>query len=184
LTSSTDQAATPPQPGEPAAGNPASAAPEPGSRGNWAATAALVCGILGAVLATLPAGLILGVIGLRRARRTGRGRVRSWLAIVLTLSWAAVAAYLLPYNRVVDDVNDGAAPATLSRDATAAIREIDRARGDSTNADASRSLTALSRGLRTMVSDVEAGAGVPRDVLQALNHETGLTDGACGTVRL
>ena len=204
MTSSTDQAATPPQPGEPAAGKSASGQPAPGARGNWAATAALVCGILGVVLATIPAGLILGVLGLRRARQTGRGRVRCWLAIALTLGWAAAAAYLLPhliraadpgcvaykgtaltaYNRVVDDVNDGAPRAALRRDAAAAIREIDRARGDSKNADASRSLAALSRGLRTMVTDVEAGAGVPRDVLQTLNHETGLTDGACGTVHL
>jgi hypothetical protein len=163
-----------------------------------------VCGILGVVLVTIPAGLILGVLGLRRARQTGRGRVRCWLAIALTLGWAGVAGYLLPhliraadpgcvaykgtaltaYNRVVDDVNDGAPRATLSRDAAAAIREIDRARGDSKNADASRSLAALSRGLHTMVTDVEAGAGVPRDVLQTLNHETGITDGACGTVHL
>ncbi|HUY45343.1 MAG TPA: hypothetical protein VMV92_06415 [Streptosporangiaceae bacterium] len=163
-----------------------------------------MCGILGAALVTIPAGLILGVLGLRRTRQGRRGLVRCWLAIALALGWAGVTAYFLPhlvraadpgcvaykgtaltaYNRVVNDVNRGADRAVLARDVTAAIREINRARSDSRNAAASRSLGALSHGLQAMVTDVKAGVVVPSHVLLTLNHETGIADGACGTVHL
>src|ERR1700680_3748054 len=37
--------------------------------GNWYATAALVTGVLGAALVTIPVSLVCGVLGLLRARR-------------------------------------------------------------------------------------------------------------------
>jgi hypothetical protein len=203
LSSSTEQAASPPQPEE---GAPASA--QLAGRHNWLATAALGCGILGGTLITIPAGLVLGVLGLRRARqarqagRPGGGRVRCWLAIALTLAWAGAAGYLLPhliraadpgceaykdnaltsYNRVVADVNNGADRALLARDLTAAVRQSGRAARDSQNPVAARSLTALSSGLQTMLSDIQAGRIVPRQVLLALNKDTDTADDACGTV--
>ena len=144
MSSSTEQAASPPQPEEGAPG-PALAA----GRRNWLATAALGCGILGGLLITIPAGLVLGVLGLRRASqareagRPGAGRVRCWLAIALSLAWAGAVGYLLPhliraadpgceaykdnvltsYNRVVADVNNGADRAVLARDLTTAVRQ-------------------------------------------------------------
>ena len=174
-------------------------------RHNWLATAALGCGILGGALITIPAGLVLGVLGLRRARQAGQpggGRVRCWLAIALTLAWAGAAGYLLPhliraadpgceaykdnaltsYNRVVADVNNGADRAVLARDLTAAVRQTGRAARDSQNPVAARSLTALSSGLQTMLSDIQAGRIVPRQVLLALNKDTDTADNACGTV--
>jgi hypothetical protein len=203
LSSSTEQAASPPQPEE---GAPASA--QLAGRHNWLATAALGCGILGGTLITIPAGLVLGVLGLRRARQArqagqpGGGRVRCWLAIALTLAWAGAAGYLLPhliraadpgceaykdnaltsYNRVVADVNNGADRALLARDLTAAVRQSGRAARDSQNPVAARSLTALSSGLQTMLSDIQAGRIVPRQVLLALNKDTDTADDACGTV--
>jgi hypothetical protein len=203
LSSSTEQAASPPQPEE---GAPAPA--QLAGRHNWLATAALGCGILGGTLITIPAGLVLGVLGLRRARQArqagqpGGGRVRCWLAIALTLAWAGAAGYLLPhliraadpgceaykdnaltsYNRVVADVNNGADRALLARDLTAAVRQSGRAARDSQNPVAARSLTALSSGLQTMLSDIQAGRIVPRQVLLALNKDTDTADDACGTV--
>jgi hypothetical protein len=53
---------------------------------NPLATPALAAGILG--IAVLP-GVILGILGLRRAAVTGTGRVQSWLGIVLSALWAA-----------------------------------------------------------------------------------------------
>jgi hypothetical protein len=173
-------------------------------RRNRLATAALTCAILGGVLVTIPAGLILGLLGLRQARSTGRGALRCWLAIGVSLAWAGAAAYLVPnvvraadpgcvayknsalasYNRVVSDVNGGTSPAILSRDLAAAIRQIDRAARDSRSATTVRSLHSLSSGLRTVLRDVGAQMVVPRPVLLRLNRETGLADGACGTVRL
>jgi hypothetical protein len=203
LSSSTEQAASPPQPEE---GTPGPA--QVASRRNWLATAALICGILGGALLTIPAGLVLGVLGLRRARqaretgRPGAGRVRCWLAIALSLAWAGAVGYLLPhliraadpgceaykdnaltsYNRVVADVNNGAGRAVLARDLTAAVRQTGRAARDSQDPVAARSLTALSSGLQTMLSDIQAGRMVPRQVLLTLNKDTDTADGACGTV--
>ena len=168
------------------------------------ATAALTCAIMGGLLVTIPAGLVLGFLGLRRARSTGRGALRCWLAIGVSLAWAGAAAYLLPdliraadpgcvaykntaltsYNRVVSDVNGGVPPAVLSRDLATAIQQIDRAARDSRSATTARSLRSLSSGLHTVLRDVRAQVAVPRPVLLRLNRETGLADGACGTVRL
>jgi hypothetical protein len=204
LSSSTQQAASPAQPEEGPAGEAQAAAAPAGRRGNWLATAALVCGILGGILVTIPAGLILGMLGLRRAGPTGRGRVRCWLAIALTLAWASAVGYLLPhliraadpgcvvykntaltsYNRVVADVNNGADSGVLTRDLAAAVRQTSEAARDSNDPAAARSLTALSSGLRTMLTDIRAGAVVPRHVLLTLNKDTGTADGACGTVHI
>ena len=201
MPTSTQQAASPAQPEEGAPGEAQAAAVPASHRGNWLATAALICGILGGALVTIPAGLVLGVLGLRRARQTGRGRARCWLAIALTLAWAGAVGYLLPhlvraadpgceayknngltsYNRVAADVNNGADRTVLARDLTAAVQQTGRAARDSQNPAAARSLAALSSGLHTMLSDIQAGR-VPRQVMLALNKDTDTADDACGTV--
>ncbi|MCW2909953.1 MAG: hypothetical protein JWL68_4742, partial [Actinomycetia bacterium] len=178
--------------------------PAPGRAANWPATAALVCGILGGALITIPAGLLLAGLGFRRARQGARGLVRCWVAAALTLAWAGAAGYLVPhviqaadpgcvaykntaltaYNRVADDVGDGRSRAQLARDLAAAIATTGRATTDSRSTAATRSLTALSGALRTMRADVQAGRDVPREVLLSLNRETRRADAACGTVRL
>lgn len=147
---------------------------------------------------------MLGVLGLRRAVGTGHGRVRCWTAMVLPLAWAGTAGYLVPhlirasdpgcmvyqdtaltaYNRVVDDVSRGAARDVLTRDLTSAIRQIDDAAADSRDTAATRSLHALSAGLRTALADVRAGGSVPRHGLAALDQDTERADDACGTLRI
>ncbi len=182
----------------------ASPGPAPARAANRPATAALVCGILGGALITIPAGLLLAGLGFRRAHRGSRGLVRCWAAVALTLAWAGAACYLVPhlvraadpgcvaykntaltaYNRVADDVRDGRSRARLARDLTAAITTIATATADSRAAAASRSLAALSGDLRALRGDVEAGRPVPRELLLSLNRETGAADTACGTVHL
>ncbi len=184
----------------------ADTSPRPASAraANWPATAALACGILGGALITIPAGLLLAGIGFRRARQGSRGLVRCGVAAVLALAWAGAAGYLVPhvvraadpgcvaykntaltaYNRVADDVSDGRSRARLTRDLTAAITTLAAATADSRAEAASRSLAALSGGLRTLRGDVEAGRAVPRGLLLSLNRETSAADTACGTVRL
>lgn len=172
--------------------------------GNRPATAALVCGLLGAALITIPAGLLLAVLGFWRARQGSRGLVRCWLAVALMLAWAGAAGYLVPdllraadpgcvaykntaltaYNRVADDVRDGRSRAQLARDLAAAITSIGSAAADSRSAATTRSLAALSGDLRAMRADVRAGRDVPRVLLLSLNRETRAADAACGTVRL
>ncbi len=204
MSSSTEQAASPPQPeeGPPGPGHAAAAGR------NWLATAALGCGILGGVLVTIPAGLVLGVLGLRRARvarqagQPASGQVRCWLAIAFAVGWAGAAGYLLPhliraadpgceaykdnaltsYNWVVADVNNGADRAVLARDLAAAVQQTGRAARDSQLPAAARSLAALSSGLHIMLSDIQAGRAVPRQVLLTLNRDTDTADTACGTV--
>ena len=179
--------------------------PAPAPAGaNWPATAALACGILGGALITIPAGLLLAVLGLRRVRHGSRGRVRCWAAVILTLTWAGAAGYLVPhliraadpgcvaykntaltaYNRVAGDVSDGVSRARLAQDLTAVIATVGEAVSDSRSAAASRSLAALSGDLRTMRADVRAGRVVPRQLLLSLNRETRAADAACGTVHL
>jgi hypothetical protein len=188
---------------DPARPHPAPAAPRSAGRGrNRLATAALACAVLGAALLTIPAGLVLGLLGLRRSRVTGRGALRCWLAIGLCLAWAGAAAYLLPhlirasdpgcvayknsvlsgYNRVVADVSRGSEAARLERDLAATIAQLDRAARRSHSPAAGRSLRGLSSTLRTVLRDVRAQVAVPRPVLLRLNRETGRADGACGTV--
>ncbi len=128
--------------------------------------------------------------------------MRCWLAIGLSLAWAAAVGYLLPhliraadpgceayknngltsYNRVVADVNNGADRAVLARDLTAAVRQTGQAARDSRNPAAARSLAALSSGLHTLLGDIQAGRTVPRQVLLILNKDTDTADDACGTV--
>jgi hypothetical protein len=217
LPSSTDRAGFPAQPGPgvpaepppglpratPPAGRPRAAAPAPGGA-NWPATAALACGILGGALITIPAALLLGVLGLRRAGRGGRGRVRCWAAVTLALAWTGAAGYLVPhliqaadpgcvayknsaltaYNRVAGDVSAGASRGRLAQDVTAAITTVDEAASDSRNPAARRSLAALAGELRTMRADLLAGRVIPRQLLLSLNQETRTADGACGTVHV
>ncbi len=202
MPSSAQHAASPAQPEEGAPGEAQAAAAVAGRHGNWPATAALICGILGGAVVTIPAALVLGVVGLRRTGPAGRGRARCWLAIALTLAWAGAVGYLLPhliraadpgcqaykgtglttYNRVAADASDGAGRNVLARDLVAAVQQASRAARDSHNPAAARSLAALSSGLRTMLGDIRAGRPVPRQVLLALNQDTDTADGACGTV--
>jgi hypothetical protein len=147
---------------------------------------------------------VLAGLGLRRARQGARGLVRCWLAVTLTLAWAGAAGYLVPhllqaadpgcvaykntaltaYNRVADDVSDGRGRVRLARDLAGAVTTTGTAAADSRSPAARQSLAALSGDLRTMRADVQAGRGVPRDLLLSLNRETRDADTACGTMHL
>jgi hypothetical protein len=129
-----------------------------GRAANRPATAALVCGILGGALITIPAGLLLAGLGFRRARQGSRGLVRCWLAVALTLAWAGAAGYLVPrlikaadpgcvaykdnaltaINRVADDLSDGRSRAQLARDLSTAITAVGSAASDSHSAATAR----------------------------------------------
>ncbi len=210
MTSTTARAAPPPEegPGRPADAGPG-LAPGPGTQpaarhGNWHATVALLCGMLGGALVTIAAGLVFGILGLRRAQHGAGGALRCWLGIGFALAWAGVAGYLTPhliravdpgcvvykgsaltaYDRVADDVGTGVSRGVLSRDLTTAISQFNQAARATRNPAAARSLTALSRQMRIVVSDLRAGVVVPRQVMLAANQDAAFTDRACGTVHL
>jgi hypothetical protein len=211
VCSSTGHAACPSPHGDLSDGQPPPAATARSRRPRWGAngyaTTALVTGILGAALGTIPVSLTCGMLGLRRARRAGRGapgRVRCWLGIGCALCWAALAGYLVPhlvaaadpgcvaykgsvlvaYQRVINDLTVNANDATTARDVRAAVRQLDRAAAHSRNRAASASLGTLSAQLHTVLAAVSARQPVPRADLQELNRDSALADGACGTVHL
>lgn len=171
---------------------------------NGLATAALLCGVLGGALVTIVAGLVFGLLGLRRAQRGAGGALRCWLGIGFALAWAGVAGYLVPhliraadpgcvaykgsaltaYDHVADDVSTGVSRGVLSHDLTTAINQFDQAARASSDPATARSLTALSQQMRIVASDLRAGVVVPRQVVLAANRDAAFADRACGTVHL
>ncbi|HEY2796172.1 MAG TPA: DUF4190 domain-containing protein [Micromonosporaceae bacterium] len=69
---------------------PAPAAPQ---GGNGFAVTSLITGIL----ALWPLGLIFGFLGLSRAKKVGKGKVMSWVGIVLSVIYIAATAFLYPH---------------------------------------------------------------------------------------
>jgi hypothetical protein len=79
---------------QPAGRRPGAAPAEPGS--NSVAFAALIAGIAGILVVP---GIVLGILGLRRAKIIGIGQAQSWLGIGLSLVWAVaiiIVAVSLP----------------------------------------------------------------------------------------
>lgn len=105
----------------PTPGGAPALSPNPAPRGNGTATAAMVCGIIGVLLAWMPflvvAGLVLAVLALvfgiqarRRANASGIGGGRSTAGIVLgaigvALSVLGIALSVLVYREVVDFID-------------------------------------------------------------------------------
>jgi hypothetical protein len=69
---------------------PAPAAPQ---GGNGFAVTSLITGILG----IWPLGLIFGFLGLSRAKKVSKGKVMSWIGIVLSVIYIGATAYLYPH---------------------------------------------------------------------------------------
>jgi hypothetical protein len=57
---------------------------------NRAALASMIAGVCGFLVITIPVSIVLGVVGLVSARRTGRGAVLALVGIVLAVLWAGV----------------------------------------------------------------------------------------------
>jgi hypothetical protein len=188
-----------------AAHHPSPAAPPDPSRrtGNGYATAALALGAAGFTLVTLVPAVVYGILGLRRSRSRGSGKLRCWLGIALAASWAAVAGFLAPhliqasdpgcaaykgpgltaYNKVIADFS-GKVPATVTQDISRAVTALDSAAAESRSVPAARDLSQLTAQLRVVLADMQAGKAVPDSALTALNRAAAHTDSDCGTLRL
>ncbi|MEU3464464.1 DUF4190 domain-containing protein [Streptomyces sp. NPDC006733] len=81
--------------------------PPPSSNGF--AVASLVLGLIGGTVLSL----IFGILGLRRARNGGPGKVMSWFGIGLSILWIAPLAYLLPHLLKASDPGSKAVQVTL-----------------------------------------------------------------------
>lgn len=171
---------------------------EEAAAGNRLATAALVAGIAG--IAVLP-GLILGVLGLRRARASGTGLLKSWLAIVLSLLWAAgiVVIAALGHGSPADPgcsgyqasgraaaarasaaLSAGAPASQLGPDLSQAARAVNSAAARARGVPVRNALSALTGDLQSAFAQVTAGRQVPAPLRTALNSDVTATVRLCG----
>lgn len=175
-----------------------------GRPANRLATASLAAGACGFTLVTIIPGLVLGALGLRRAGRVRRGRVRCWLGIGSSLAWAALAAYLIPhllraadpgctaykgpgltaYGKVVADFSEAGPRTGLNRDLSRAIGQLRAAAARSGDPAVRQALTGLAADLQPVLAGIRSRTGVPRQALARLNQAAAHADHACGTLQL
>jgi hypothetical protein len=168
------------------------------AEGNPLSTAALIAGIAG--IAVLP-GLILGVLGLRRARVTGTGRVQSGAGIALSLLWAAaiVAAVVLMGQGSSSDVgcsgyqaagradaarastalSTGAARSQLRADLSQAASSLNTAAASAQDVAVRNALSELTGDLQSALDQVTAGRPVPVSLKRALSRDTAAASRVC-----
>jgi hypothetical protein len=146
---------------------------------NSFATAALAAGIVGILV--LP-GLILGFLGLWRARTAGTGRRPSWLGIALSLAWAAGIIVLVwpgpgtaadpgcaryqadgraAVARLTAALRSDSPPGRLRADLGRAARAVNDATASAQNISVRNSLAALSGDLQTALAASSAGRIAP-----------------------
>lgn len=169
---------------------------------NRAATVSLLSGLCGFSLVTIVPGVVLGVLGLRRAARLDRGLVRSWAGIGTSLAWAAAAVFLIPhlvraadpgctaykgpgltaYAKVIADFNAAGPRTGLADDLSVAVGRFRAAAARSGNPATRRALAGLASDLQTVLSGIRNRTGVPAAELSALNRAAARADRACGTL--
>lgn len=169
---------------------------------NWPATASVLTGLCGFTVVTILPGLVLGILGLRRSVRAGRGLARSWLGIGASLAWAAVAAFLIPhllraadpgctaykgpgltaYGKVIADFNAAGPRTGLARDLSVAAGRFRAAAALSGSPAARQALSGLAGDLQTVLSGIQHRTGVSAKELATLNKAAVRADRVCGTL--
>jgi hypothetical protein len=169
-----------PGPGEGRPVRPARAAPAGARRpghdpadevGNWQATVAVFAGIAPLILL----GAVLGVLGLRRARTTGTGRLQSLLGIAFSAIWAVVLIIVLATGgqsgpgcsgssqaavhsamaAVLHDLSAGAAVSTVETDLNRAISQTNTAAAAAQQVSARGALVTLTTGLERAMATIQ-----------------------------
>jgi hypothetical protein len=149
----------------------AAQAPAPAQQGNWQAGAALATGILPVVVP----GVVLGILGLRRASVTGTGRLWSWLGIGLSVIWAVILIVQLagggqsgqacggyqgdvnqPVSLVLRDLAGSAPPRALDQDLQRAISKVNSAAADEQVVAARDVMVSLTAGLQQALTAATA----------------------------
>lgn len=169
---------------------------------NRLATASLIGGIFGATGLGVITGLVCGVVGLARSRRRhGRGKLRCWAGIALSLLWAGAIIYLAPdvakaadpgctafkeralsrYDRAIEDFDARVGATRTSADLHRAAVALTAAAARSRNTTADDALRKLAAEVSTAAAD-EVSGQVPGSVMLALNQDAGTADKACGTL--
>lgn len=179
--------------GQPGAAEPA------GWAANPLAAGALITGVLGILV--LP-GLILGVLGLRRASVTGTGRVASWLGIALSLLWAAgIVLVAVPGNsappdpgckayqahgraaatKVMAAIRNGKPASVLGGELHHAAVVINKAAAKSWTLSVRNALSSLTDDLQAADDQVSGGGQVPSQLAGELSSDASAADSACGS---
>ena len=167
--------------------------PADADTGNWQASAALGAGLLPVVVP----GLLLGMLGLRRARVTGTGRTAAWLAIAFSAIWAAILVVWLasaggtasgacggyqndvnyPVSQVLHDLATAAPPSVLSADLHLAITRANSAAAQAVQVPARNAMATLTAGLQQVAAEGSSASDAVRH--QQVAADADALAGAC-----
>jgi hypothetical protein len=145
------------------------ASPAAADTGNWQAWAAGVAGLLPVVVP----GLVLGLLGLRRARVTGTGRAGSWLAIACSAIWAVILVVWLvsaggtaasacgnyqnvvgyPVSQVLHDLATSAPAGVVDSDLQKAISQANSAAASAQQVTARNAMATLTTSLQQVAGE-------------------------------
>jgi hypothetical protein len=141
--------------------------------GNWQALAAVITGVLPLVVP----GVVLGVLGLRRARQAGTGWLTSWVGIGLSVIWAVILvvwvagggnsvpnpcggdqnAVSTAVSRVLHDLSSRAPRSALTTNLRQAITQANSAAADAQQVSGRDAMSTLTGGLQQVLIEVTAG---------------------------
>ncbi|MCM2426271.1 DUF4190 domain-containing protein [Streptomyces sp. RKAG337] len=163
---------------------------------NGFAVASLVLGIIGGTVLSL----ILGVVGLRRARNGGPGKVMSWFGIGLSIAWIVPIAYLLPHLVKASDPGCRAVQATLKTYSPAAIKgdrnDLPKFRADisamteqfsvaaekSDDAKTRTAITKYAQDYQEMVDALDGKHALDLELGTRIDEDGKALDSACGAI--
>lgn len=163
---------------------------------NGFAVASLVLGLIGGTVLSL----IFGVVGLRRARNGGPGKVMSWFGIGLSIVWIVPIAYLLPHLIKATDPGCKAVQATLKTYTPADLKadqgNLAKFRADVTTmaeqfraaADKSRdektrtAITKYAHDYQEMVDVIDGHQKLDPELGTRIDDDGKALDSACGSI--
>ncbi len=177
------------------------AGPAPGQAavpvgGRWSARTVLAAGLVPLVLP----GLVLGVLGLRRAGSGSAVRKASWLAIGASIAWAVVIVFLVSssggpaarctgypaavrqaYGRVMTDLSSHASAAAQVGDLGVAASRANASAASAGQISIRTALFAMADDMAQARADVVAQRGVPAALRQHLTDDGIAPAGSCAS---
>ena len=177
------------------------AGPAPGQAavpvgGRWSARTVLAAGLVPLVLP----GLVLGVLGLRRAGSGPAVRKASWLAIGASIAWAVVIVFLASssggpaarctgypaavrqaYGRVMTDLSSHASAAAQVGDLGVAASRANASAASAGQISIRTALFAMADDMAQARADVVAQRGVPAALRQHLTDDGIAPAGSCAS---
>lgn len=175
-------------------------APVPEQGKNGFAVAALIFGIIGGVLF----GLVFGIIGVVRSKKAGKGKVMSWIGIILSVLWLIPIAILVPHllkttDNVIKATDSGCMAATatvtgsedkftadesnptaLKADLQTIVTQLNADAAKSGNSAARASITVLAGDYQQLLDSVNSGTAPSTDLQNRMQSDADAVDSACG----